>query len=93
MQIVKNCRELKMFLHKNKLTVLKIQTTEERAPPPPLIHLQNISNSRAEPGRKARSQELNLYFPGGRQEPGPLSHHLLPFRVCISRKLASGAKH
>lgn len=36
---------------------------------------------------KARSSELKLIFPFGWQKPNYLRHHLLPPRVCVSRKL------
>lgn len=69
MQIVKNCRELKMFLHKNKLTVLKIQTTEECAPP--VIHLQNISKAGLSLGGKLGARNSICTFQVGGRNPVP----------------------
>lgn len=57
-----------------------------------LVHSPNACSDWGWMGVEAGSRELSLGLLCGQQKPHYLSHHLLSPRICIRKKLESGAR-
>lgn len=86
----------KLFLRKEGFYLFERQThgekTRETASSHALIHSPSAYHSRGGAGRSWQPRtQCRASRVGGYQGPNYFSHHLLPARVFVSRKLGSGA--